>query len=164
MPTPGSQVVTPPQIVALVSPVGIIPPPTSSTTGPLTILPGSKGFDENHLFVYLGNNPSDGTPITQQALGLSFYGQGLAAGGVLHFSLTVASSLANKPPQLDAVDPTSSQPLPYITITADPSNPVTTGGNPAPESQIPEPLSLLVWSALAGAGLMRAARSRWLAH
>src|SRR5262249_12791557 len=79
-PAPGDANPPTPQFTAVVNPVGVVPPPNGSATGPLTILSGSTGFDTQNLSVYLGSIPS--TPnatITQQALGLSFYGQGLAS-------------------------------------------------------------------------------------
>jgi hypothetical protein len=145
-----------PQFTAVVEPVGIVPPPSGSTTGPLTILPGSSGFDTSNLNVYLGNIPSDpNATITQQALGLSFYGQGLAAGGVLNFSLSIDKSLANNPPQLQSLTPGISIRLDGVTDNSS-SSPVTAAGNPPTSAQVPEPLSLVVWSALAGAVLLRA--------
>ena len=79
-----------PQIIALINPTGGVPTPaTTSTQGPLTILPGSHGFSSSGVFDFLATtNPTTGQPA--QGLGLSFYGQGLAAGGVLNFSLNVA--------------------------------------------------------------------------
>src|SRR5207237_6467752 len=86
-PAPGDLNPPAPQITAVVDPVGVVPPPGGSVTGPLTILPSSSGFDTQNLAVYLGNIPADpNATITSQALGLSFYGQGLAAGGLLNFA------------------------------------------------------------------------------
>jgi hypothetical protein len=152
-----------PQFTAVVAPVGVVPPPSGSATGPLTILPGSSGFDTQNLSVYLGNFPSGAnSTITQQALGLSFYGQGLAAGGVLNFALTINKSLANNPPQLESQTSGITIKLEKVEDSS-PSTSTTNGGaTPAAGNggNVPEPLSLLLWSALAGAGLSRAAWAR----
>jgi hypothetical protein len=141
--------IAPPQVVALIQPAGgVVTPPSSSTQGPLTILPGSQGFNSSGVYDFLASTKdASGNPI--QALGLSFFGQGLAAGGILNFSLNVANSSA--PPQL--VSQNSG-----VTITLDPPSSSSSNGSSgtgATDTELPEPLSLLVWSALAGAGLLR---------
>jgi hypothetical protein len=95
--------IAPPQIVALVQPAGgVVTPPSSSTQGPLTILSGSQGFNSSGVFDFLASTKdSNGNPL--QALGLSFFGQGLAAGGILNFSLNVANQ--STPPQLVSQTP-----------------------------------------------------------
>ncbi len=155
-------VIAPPQVVALIDPAGgVVTPPSSSTLGPLTILSGSQGFNASGVYDYLANTTQNGSPL--QALGLSFYGQGLASlanGGILKFSLDVANQ--NSPPQL--VSQTSG-----VTIALQSSdnsssgsssdtgtNTSTGGGTQIGTASIPEPLSVLVWSALVGAGLLRA--------
>jgi hypothetical protein len=142
--------------VALIEPAGgVVTPPSTSTQGPLTILTGSTGFNKSGVYDYLASTTdSNGQPL--QALGLSFYGQGLAAGGVLNFSLNVVN--ASTPPQL--VSQTSG-----VTITLDAPNSTPTPSSSGSSSsnanaEIPEPLSLLLWSALAGAGLFRARAQR----
>lgn len=160
-PAPGAANPPAPQITAVVNPVGVVPPPGGSMTGPLTILPGSSGFDAQNLAVYLGNFPSEpNATISSQALGLSFYGQGLAAGGVLNFALTIDKSLASMAPQL-LVDPKLS---PGISIKLDgvensSPTPSTSGSSPTPAAggaTVPEPLSMAVWSVLGLAALWRA--------
>jgi hypothetical protein len=154
-----------PQFTAVVDPVGVVPPPSGSATGPLTVLPGSSGFDTQNLSVYLGSIPS--TPnatITQQALGLSFYGQGLQAGGVLNFALTIDQSLANNPPQLQSLTSGISIKFDQIETPQSQSTQQSTDNSSASvvaqSGQVPEPLSLLIWSALAGAALSRTNRAR----
>jgi hypothetical protein len=160
MPAQGAANLPTPQFTAVIDPVSVVPPPSGSAMGPLTILPGSSGFDPKNLSVFLGSIPSDpNASITQQALGLSFYGQGLANGGVLNFALTIDKSLANNPPLLESLTPGISIKLDGVENSS--SQPSSTNGNgsatPASgNGQVPEPLSLLVWSALAGAGLLRA--------
>ena len=144
-----------PQVVALITPTGSVVPPTLSngTQGsPLTVLPGSHGFDPNKLIVALSDAPSS-TGQPEQQLGLVFYGQGFQAGGVLHFALSVNSALASDPPVLQSLTP-------GITITADPTTAaaMTSGvsGNSSSSSgsssggivNNPEPLSVILWSAV----------------
>jgi hypothetical protein len=153
-----------PEITAVVNPVGVVPPPRGSITGPLTILPGSSGFDTQNLAVYLGNFPSDpNAAITSQALGLSFYGRGLAAGGVLNFALTIDKSLANNPPQL-LVDPRLTSGISIKLDGVEHSSPTpSTSGSPTPDAggaKVPEPLSMMVWSILGAAGLLRSGLGR----
>ena len=95
-PGSGSSDIAAPQVVLLVDPAGgVVAPSSSSTQGPLTILNGSSGFDQSGVYDYLASSTdSNGQPL--QALGLSFYGQGMAAGGVLKFSLNVTN--VNSPP------------------------------------------------------------------
>ena len=107
-----------PQVVALVTPTGGIVPPTlanGSQGTPLTVLPDSSGFDANQLVVGLKDTTS-GPP--EQQFGLSFYGQGLQTGGVVHFALSIDSSLASNPPVLQSQTPN-------IVIMADSLPPVT---------------------------------------
>ena len=142
-----------PQVVALIEPAGgVVTPASTSTVGPLTILSGSQGFSSSGVFDYLASTKdSNGNPL--QALGLSFYGQGLASaanGGVLNFSLNVTNS--SEPPQLVSQTP-------GVSIALQPPDSSSSGtgtGTLTTASETPEPLSLLLWSALAGAGLLRA--------
>ena len=138
-----------PQVVALITPTGSVVPPTLSngTQGsPLTVLPNSTGLDPSQLVVALRDaTSSSGQP--EQQLGLVFYGQGFKAGGVLNFALSINSALASDPPVLQSLTP-------GVTIALDP--PTTTnsgtgggGGSSGNSSNaIPEPLSVILWSAL----------------
>ncbi len=149
-----------PQVVALITPTGSVVPPTLSngTQGsPLTVLPGSTGFDPSQLIVLLRDaTSSSGQP--EQQLGLVFYGQGFQANGVLNFALSINSALASDPPVLQSLTP-------GITITADsPTTGTTTtgtttagtSGNGSSSSgssangivNNPEPLSVILWSAV----------------
>lgn len=159
IPVPDSNI-SGPQVVALITPPGSVVPPTLSngTQGsPLTVLPGSTGFDPSQLVVALNNAPSS-TGQPQQQLGLVFYGDGFQAGGVLNFALSIASALASDPPQLQSLTP-------GVTITADsPSASNTTSGasgnggsssgsstNSVVNNSVvnnPEPLSVILWSAV----------------
>jgi hypothetical protein len=164
LPDPGSDVehvntgVTLPQLEAKVVPAGGIVPPTlaDGTQGsPLTIESDSFGFDKDHLVVALNNNPQ--VNPTDQKFGLVFFNGGLAADNLLHFSLNINNALST-PPALEITSPGSLQGT-TLTALSNPPGPVT----PPPDSgsvNIPEPMSVLVWSALAGFGLLRARRLR----
>jgi hypothetical protein len=174
-------------VLALDSPVSIVTPPTGSASSPLQIVSDSSGYYFNNpsqLSVYVGNSPSDGSPITQQALGLSFYGHGLKAGDSVTFSLTFDKAIVDgsSPPQIPqfsvvdtALNPISSIQIKYDGPTGSTgsgsssntsgsgSDSTSTGpaGSGPQEVFAPEPLSCLVWAALAGAGAWRVrARSR----
>jgi hypothetical protein len=146
--------IAPPQVVALVQPAGgIVTPPSTSAQGPLTILPNSSGFSTSGVYDFLASTKdSSGTPV--QALGLSFYGHGLAAGGILNFSLNVANTAS--PPQL--VSQTAGVTIALDKVASSSSSSTTQGGVTA--AQVPEPLSFLLWAALAGAGLLHASALR----
>ena len=151
-PNPG---VTLPQVQAQVIPPGtpgqhtIVPPPTSDGKlgSPLTILPDSFGFDQNHLVVALSPDSQ-----SDQKLGLIFFNGGLAPNNLLHFSLNVDKALTT-PPTLEVITPTTPSGLMFK------PDPVPTTPSPvpsAPSVNIPEPLPVIVWSLLAGLGLVRA--------
>jgi hypothetical protein len=159
-------VIAPPQVVALINPAGgVVTPPSSSALGPLTILSGSQGFNASGVYDYLASTKDQsGNPL--QALGLSFYGQGLSSlanGGILKFSLDVANQ--NSPPQLVSQTPgvtislqTSGTSTGSTGTTGTDNN--STGGTQIGTASVPEPLSVLVWSAMAGAGLLQARTRR----
>jgi hypothetical protein len=144
----------PPQVVALVQPAGgVVTPASTSTQGPLTILANSSGFSASGVYDYLASTKdSNGNPL--QAIGLSFYGQGLAAGGVLNFSLNVAN--ASDPPQLVSQTAGVSISLDKTSSSSSSSSTSSQTSTSVSDAQVPEPLSLLMWTALAGAGLLRA--------
>jgi hypothetical protein len=144
-----------PLVVALILPAGSVVPPKlsdGSQGSPLTVLPDSHGFDADHLVVAL----KDGTSASGQAeqmFGLVFFGQGLQPGGLLHFALSIDGALANHPPELQSLTP-------GISIVADlpPGTlpPTSLGGNggsgsgggigPPLGNEIPEPISVALWS------------------
>jgi hypothetical protein len=147
------------EIVASVIPPGTIKPSDPSVS-PLTILDGSSGFDQADLKVLLGEGQTpDGDPL--QALALQFGDEGFAPGGVLNFSLSLDPAFEG---DLQLVLPPSTSGLTIDAIQAPPVDPGNdpNGGDPNnpppvdPGTNVPEPLSLLLWSSLAGLGLIRA--------
>ena len=129
LPVPGANL-SGPQVEALILPPGgVVPPKSSNGTpeSPLTILPDSSGFDPSQLVVALKNTTSS-TGQPEQMFGLVFYGQGLAAGGVLNFSLSTASAL-NTPPVLVSQTPGVS-----ITLDSPSSSTSGSGSSPTPDA------------------------------
>jgi hypothetical protein len=138
--------------LALINPPGTIVP-TDPAVSPLTILPGSSGFDQDNLRVFLfdGDPAETGQERPGVALGLEFANGGLAPGGTLNFAVSV--------------QPGFQGPLTLELIYGDPATPVSVtfgDGPPAPvppppiPPSVPEPLSVVLWSSLAGLGLFRA--------
>jgi hypothetical protein len=143
--------VSPPQVVAQIVPAGgVYTPPTTSAVGPLTVLASSKGFTTSGLYDSLATT-TDSSGKLEQLLGLSFYGQGLKAGGELDFTLAITNP--SSPPQLKSL-------VDGVTITLDQPPTSSDGSGSIVNAQTPEPLSLLLWSALALAGLVRARAAR----
>lgn len=162
LPTPSASI-SGPQIEALIIPPGGVVPPTSSTgaeLSPLTVLPGSTGFDPAQLVVALKNATSS-TGQPEQMFGLVFFGQGFAAGGKLNFSLSIDKSLASNPPLLEVLTPgISIAPVTQAGSTTTPSQPPPSTPPGGQANAIPEPLSLAVWSTAALAMLIRARAAR----
>ncbi len=150
-----------PQVEALIIPPGGVVPPTSSSgaqLSPLTVLPGSTGFDPNQLVVAL-KNTTGSNGQAEQMFGLVFFGQGFKAGGVLNFSLSIDKSLASNPPMLEVLTPGIS--IAPVTDAGSGSNSgsggtTTGGGGGSVSNAIPEPMSIMVWSVAALAALARA--------
>ncbi len=147
-------------VVTKVIPPNSITPPDASTS-PLSILDGSFGFDAKNLQVFL--SPTD---PTSQGMAINFANGGLAAGGTLNFKVSLDSSVdpAN-PPQLQLQAPDTdlklvSLPAPSlaaIPVITPPTMPATPVAPPTPTIEnTPEPVSITLWSALAGAGILRA--------
>ena len=126
------------------------------------------------MFDYLASTTdTNGQPL--QALGLSFYGQGLAAGGVLNFSLNFDKAIVNgNPPQIpqyhgldlddvsrfrsisDQVDRTTITSQGAARIRSRPP-PIFVQGRGVDGGEFPSPCRCWLWSALAGAGCSRPA-------
>jgi hypothetical protein len=133
-------------VVSTVVPPGSIQP-INSTTSPLSIVAGSLGFDQSNLQVYL--TPSS-APV--QEIALLFGNGGLSAGGTIDFKVSLASSYNS------TTAPTLTLQAPYANLsTIAPEvfsyTPEVAGGGPM---TTPEPVSLALWSAMVGAGLLRA--------
>ncbi len=173
-PAQGSSGAPTPQVLALDTPISIVTPSSTNSTGPLQIVSDSSGYYYNkpsQLLVGVGNTTLNGSAV--QALGLTFYGQGLSAGSSLTFSLTFNKSIVNgnppQTPQFTVVDPTTLKPIStyqikYDGVAASGGGTTTAqSGGGSTETFVPEPLSWLVWSALACAGMWRV-RARSKSH
>jgi hypothetical protein len=156
---------TSPQLVATLPAGSIV---TQSDSGgkqlsPLTVN-SSSGLDPSGLLVLLRDNPSDSS---QQQFGLSFFGSGVQAGGSLNFGLSLNNSLS-QPPTLDFSLPSGGTMALSGTWAGQTSSSGTGSGSDSgsgqttatPGSEVPEPLSLVLWSALSGLGLWHARRLR----
>lgn len=169
LPAPDAQIEGP-QVVAMVLPAGSVVPPKladGSEGSPLTVLPDSHGFDPDQLVVALKDGMNS-QGQAEQYFGLIFFGQGLQPGGELHFALSIDKALASNPPILNVLTPGVSivGPLPTaVPPTDSPPESPPGGSEPMePPIQIPEPLSILLWSAVAAGvvvrrGLLRVSRS-----
>ncbi len=169
-----------------VIPPGSITPPvvgTDPTTGkpltgsPMTILPGSTGFDPSNFSVALGSGPgvqglrllfgqkqtvgSDGQVTITPVLGSDGQPTGMfQPGGQLNFALSVDPSYQGA---LQLVLPSTATGLSLTTLSADPGGSTPqdngvggTGAAGDPANQVPEPLSITLWSAATLLGLTRA--------
>ena len=148
-------------ILAGILPAGAVEPPAPSLS-PLTILAGSSGFNAKDLQVALGDgtDPS-GNPI--QALQLNFGAAGFSPGGVLNFSLRVSPTFNGTLQLLLPPDSGGLNLLAFAPTTTSGSGTTTpttgSGSGTTTNTSVPEPLSIAVWSSLAGLGWIRA-RSR----
>ena len=153
---------TAPQVVAAIVPPGAVVPPTEAdgTAGsPLTILNSSSGFDQSQLIVALKNG-TDSSGQTEQLFGLSFFGNGFSKNGQLDFALNLGNSVTT-PPVLQSMTPgVSIVALPSSSDSSGSTAPVT-GTRGAGGNSVPEPMSVVLWSTVAGLGLIRA-RARTL--
>jgi hypothetical protein len=164
---------TGPQVILDVQPPGGVIPstnPDGTQASPLLVQPDSTGFNPQQLVVGLQNSPA-GQPADQQ-LGLGFFGSGFQSGGLLHFSLNLAPG-TTAPDLVPVIDP-ATDPLTASILPTAGSLHVAVPTTPAPETvtptvtptvvttpaNTPEPMSLVLWSALAGLGLLRARRRR----
>lgn len=131
--------------------MSIVPPgsvtPSSPSVSPLTVLPGSTGFNPDDLKVLLGDGttPSGGK---FQALKLDFGPNGFQAGGRLYFSLNLSPSFSGV---LSLILPSS---VSNLSIESLPDN--FGGGGGGGDVNTPEPVSIVLWSSVAGLGLLRA--------
>ncbi len=151
------------EVLARIIPPGSIIPPDPKTS-PLTILPDStgyvsSGFDSKELEVLLGDGQTpEGDPF--QVMKLDFGPNGFQPGGRLYFSL-------NRSPAFDGLTqlvlPSSVQNLAFESLAVT-DVPTDTGGGSGsgggggsvPPAQVPEPMSLVLWSAVLALGLVRA--------
>ena len=131
---------TPPPPPAIVFDVanGQIAPPVApdgkTTLSPLTVLTNSQGVDLNTVNVLVGLK--DVTP----------------AGGKTTAELLGLTLVSTSPPPVVPTPP----PAPPIPTKPTPVVAVTPTAVPANQAHVPEPMSLALWSVVAGAGLWRA--------
>ena len=135
--------------------ISVVPPdsvqPPNQTASPLAIVNGAFGFDPKNLQVFL--SPASPPP---QILGLVFVNGGLASGGTLNFKVSLDPGYTSMTaPPLTTVLPPGADPSTILpTLTS--YTPASVNAPPDAPANTPEPASLALWSALAGAGLLRA--------
>ena len=151
------------QVIANVTPPGLIDQSNSVQGARLTVLTGSKGVDPSNLVVSVGDGtipqgqPGAGNPY--QLLLLTFKDSGFAPGGVLDFTLKLNQPNA-APPQLELPPSTTGLSLVQLTQSTGGSTPPPNDPTTTPAHNTPEPLSLILWSTIAGAGMIRARKVR----
>lgn len=148
------------EVIANVVPAGAIDDSPGRVDSPLTILPGSTGFKQDDLQVLVGNGESpENEPV--QGLGLKFGDGGFEPNGVLNFALDLNKSITTKP-ELLLVSPAPNLAFAPATVINSVISEVTSAPPPqaTPVNNVPEPLSLALWSALAVIGGLARARSR----
>ena len=134
----------------------VVPPnsvePIDATTSPLSIVHSSFGFDPKNLQVFL-SPPS----TSAQAMAIEFANGGLAPGGTLNFKVSLASGYDSTTAPILAIQPPNPLPPSYVGPTLTSYTPAYADAAPgAVAASTPEPVSLALWSALAGAGMLRA--------
>jgi len=174
------------EVVTYVVPPGAINDKTVES--PLKILEGSTGFDPEALLVAVGNGEvpegqeNAGDPV--QGLALNFGPNGFAPGGIFNFSLNLNSAISEAPdlvllPDSPAGLTIQDVPPPPTSVDVGGDDGVVDDGgdddggdgggtppvvppenNNPPENQVPEPMSVVIWSVLAGLGLARARKLR----
>lgn len=148
-------------VEAVVSPTGgivTLPAVNGVVPNPLTPVSLPAGLNADELVDGLKNaTGSNGQP--EQLFGLEF-GQGLPANSVFTFTLTTEGSLSTAP---QLISQTTGVTINTISYSPSGSTPITDaggGGSGGGSGSVPEPLSLLIWSALACAGLWRVRAQR----
>ena len=154
------------QVFAYVHPAGSVgPDPVSdpnSTVSPFNVLPGSTGFNADNLISFLGDGTlNTGDPI--QVLRLQFDSNGFTgAGSSLKFSLDLNPKYTGPTPTLELVPGTTGVSLaaytPPVPVVTPPvvTTPTTGGSTSGGSAAVPEPMSIALWSAAVGFGLLRA--------
>jgi len=146
----------PPQFIFDLNPTGaIVAPPDPSNPGsslnPLSTLTDANGFSPSYVDA-LKNDGSQfaisfAAPVTQ--------------GDVFKTTLDINSALQSNPPTFVSEAPAAGSNLPTISLVPVPTVQVDTQGSTSSQTtDTPEPLSLLLWSALTGIGLWYARRLR----
>ncbi len=171
---------TDPQVILNVTPPGAIAPLQTGVDSsgnpiyaqPLQPLASSTGInsDLGNVAIFLKPPPGTSNTGTQQ-LGLSFFGSGLKSlsnGGQLDFTLSVDKALGT--PILTPTDPkihvaaldlssttgSSTGTTTGTTTSGSTSGTTTTTTPPVTTAQIPEPMSVVLWSAVMGGFALRA--------
>ncbi len=154
---------TSPEFVFQNTPAGAIVAP-SDGSNPMTFLPDSIGYTPPGSTTSSQYVIVDALKLDGSQFGLSFFNTALVQGNVFHVDLDINSALQSNPPTFVSNLPTADSNLPTVSLVPDATtqstgSTTTTPTNPQ-STEIPEPLSLVVWSALTGIGLWQACRLR----
>jgi len=149
-------------VEAVVNPTGgVVTLPAGSNgavPNPLTPVSLPAGLNADQLVDGFKNaTGSNGQP--EQLFGLEF-GQGMPANSVFTFTLTTNGSLSTAP---QLISQTPGVTINTVSFSPSGSTPIADGGGGGggpTNPNVPEPLSLLIWSALACAGLWRVRAQR----
>ena len=152
-----------PQVLALDVPISILP---SNATNNLLYVTGDSAnyYTQNSSYITVHSGTTslqqNGQPVEVQALGLNFYGQGLQAGQSVTFDLPFNASVVGTSTTTSTSTSTSTSSSGTGSSSASSSSSSSSSsGAVAPQgAETPEPLSLLVWAGLAGAGAWRRGR------
>jgi hypothetical protein len=152
-----------PQVLALDAPISILP--SNVTSNLLYVTSDSTNYytqNSNDITVQSGTTTlqQNGQPLEVQALGLNFYGQGLQAGQSITFDLPFNASVVGSPASATSTTSTSTSTSSSgggssSTSTSTSTSTSSSSGASPQGAETPEPLSLLVWTAMAGAGVWR---------
>lgn len=157
-----------------VSPTGALdgPPVTIVDPIPSVFNFASQSSGGHPLQVSLGTSPDpnstfDGLVFSFVSSQPGFNTQALPSGDTLNFTLNTAPGFSGTP-QLALFQPPNGLSLEVINPNNNNNNngggggvtPVNDPGNNTPPANTPEPLSVVLWSTLAGAGLIRARKLR----
>ena len=147
----------PPQFIFDLNPTGaIVAPPDPSNPGsslnPLSTLTDANGFSPS----YVDALKNDGSQFA-----ISF-GSPLTQGDVFNTTLDINTALQSNPPTFVSEAPAAGSNLPIISLVPDAAAPTSsqTSTTTSQATDTPEPLSVLLWSALTGVGLWYARRRR----
>lgn len=163
-------------VVAEVSPANSV---TTSGANPFSVITTpsgptgtsvSTGFDPTGpngfaLDTFGEGKLANGDPL--QVLKLQFDSKGFAPGAVMNFAIDLGSNYAGALPSLILADPTTGLTPAGLSLTpfTPPAPPAGTGtgsgtptggGGATPGNNVPEPVSIAVWTLASGLGLIRA--------
>jgi hypothetical protein len=154
---------TSPEFVFQNTPAGAIVAP-SDGSNLMTILPDSIGYTAPGSTATSPYEIVDLFKKDGSQFGLSFFNTPLVQGNVFHVDLDISTALQSNPPTFVSNAPPAGSNLPIVSLVPDPppamSNPSSSTSSTTTTTDTPEPISLVLWSVLAGIALWSARRKR----